>query len=135
MKASDVSLILTTTEGYFTKEEVPLLYVEIQEHRAQLERALSRQVSFTDALYSWMENIWQPIMQEIGDNLRLRLAASEKGISEVYFEIYDLAKENDFKTVHGAAQEYVQKNVALLTALLHLFMHRKEEKHQYKEAI
>ena len=43
MKASYVTLILNSTGGYFDKADVPSLYVEIQNHRAELERSLSRQ--------------------------------------------------------------------------------------------
>ena len=94
MKASDVSLILTTTQGLFSETEVPQLYVEIQEHRNQLENELGRPVSFEDAVYSWMENIYSPIMNEILDDVRIRLASQDRKISEIYFEIYETILEN-----------------------------------------
>ena len=95
MKASDVSLILTTTQGDFTQLDVPQLYVEIQSHRASLERSMSRQISFEDALYSWMENIYHPIMDQVKENMKVRIASSGKRLAEAYFDIYELAQEND----------------------------------------
>lgn len=124
MKASDVSLILTTTQGLFSETEVPQLYVEIQEHRNQLENELGRSVSFEDAVYSWMENIYSPIMNEILDDVRIRLASQDRKISEIYFEIYEIAQKNGFRNIPLAIQAYARQNsssiVHMLESLLHL---------------
>ncbi len=123
MKASDVSLILTTTEGHFTVPEVPQLYVQIQTHRAEIEKRLERQISFEDALYSWMENIYHPIMSAILDSFRLQLVSEGKRISEIYFEVYDIAQEDDFKSIDEAVRTYIEKHgvsfLQLLSALVH----------------
>lgn len=124
MKASDVSLILTTTEGNFTVQEVPGLYVEIQSHRAGLERSMNRQVSFQDALHSWMENIYQPIMTEVLDNLRIRLCSLGKKPSEVYFEIYSLAEETDFKSIDKAVSAYIEEHEPTVFEILSHLFHR-----------
>lgn len=136
MKASDVSLILTTTEGHFTQLDVPQLYVEIQSHRASLERSMSRQISFEDALYSWMENIYHPIMNQVMESTKVRIASSGKRLSEVYFEIYDLAQENDFLDIPAAVQRYVDENAkSIFDFMLAMFHLKKASEQKQKEAI
>lgn len=136
MKASDVSLILTTTQGDFTQLDVPQLYVEIQSHRASLERSMSRQISFEDALYSWMENIYHPIMDQVKENMKVRIASSGKRLAEAYFDIYELAQENDFRDIPEAVQRYVDENgksvFDFMLAMLHL---KRMNEQKQKEAI
>ena len=110
MKASDVTLILTTTGGRFSRLEVPGLYVQIQTHRAALERKLGKQLSFREALYSWNENIFLPIINEVEDDWRVQRASVGKTVSETYFEISSIAEEDGYKDIPGAVACYVEEN-------------------------
>ena len=116
--------------------DVPQLYVEIQSHRASLERSMSRQISFEDALYSWMENIYHPIMDQVKENMKVRIASSGKRLAEAYFDIYELAQENDFRDIPEAVQRYVDENgksiFDFMLAMLHL---KRMNEQKQKEAI
>ncbi len=126
MKASDVTLILNSAGGYFNKADVPSLYVEIQSHRADLERKISRQITFHDALFSWTENIFTPIMNEILSSMKLKLIASQKSIGKVYFEIYEKAEEKGFQNLEGIIESYIGENeVSILKFLLSLIPQKK----------
>lgn len=126
MKASYVTLILNSTGGYFDKADVPSLYVEIQNHRAELERSLSRQLTFHDALFSWMENIFSPIMNEILSSLKLKLITSQKSISKVYFELYEKAEETDFRNLDETIESYIQENEVSVFRFMFSLFHPKK---------
>ncbi len=99
MKKIDIHLILTSTNGFFTEKQVPALYVQIQRHRGYLERKIKKQISFTEAVYSWMENYYQPIMK-IADSRGMALAFPEKTTAQIYFMIcnrLDTMKSSDVK--------------------------------------
>ena len=124
MKSVHESLILTTTGGLFSKAEVPMLYVQIQEHRAQLERSLSRQLTFEEAVHSWYENIYTPIIEAIRANRNLSRAICGMSLDEVYFSISYLAEEDGYNDIPKAVNDYAERFqlglVDTILALLHL---------------
>ena len=84
MQKIDMHLILTSTNGLFNEKQVPALYVQIQRHRGLLERQLNKQITFSSAVHSWMENYFQPICQ-IAQGKGLSFAYPEKSLAQRYF--------------------------------------------------
>ncbi len=126
MKAEYSALILKTTEGYFDELDVPQLYVEIQTLRGELERKINRQISFEDALYSWTENIYQPIMQAIEKESTLALLSLERKMSEIYFAVYEKAEKDGFRNIPKAEADFLKENSkGLFTSILALLHHQK----------
>lgn len=110
MKQSDIRLILESTDGVFSKVEVPQLYVEIQKERAKLERKFSSQLSFCDAMGYWMDEIYNPIMNALKGERVMQRCKSGKTLSEIYFDIYDEAETDDFSNITGCVKEYVRQH-------------------------
>ena len=110
MKKADTELIMKSTEGIFSLSYVPQLYVEIQTLRAKLERKISFQVTFEDALYSWYEEIYTPIMEGIKESNLVRKLKASKSIAEIYFEIYEEAEKSDFKNIPNVIDSYLKNH-------------------------
>ena len=126
MDKAQKSLILTTTDGHFTMAEVPQLYVQIQEHRAVLERALCRQLSFEEALKSWFENIYTPIMEAIESTMRLSPAVCGLSEGEIYFRVSEIAAEDDYRDIPLAVERFVDGlGITMMDAILSMLHLRK----------
>lgn len=110
MKQSDIRLILESTDDIFSRLEVPQLYVEIQTQRAKLEKEICFQVSFNDALKSWKDEIYTPIMSGIIGSRVMQRCKNGKTLSEVYFEIYEMAEADGFKDIPGCIRKYLDQH-------------------------
>lgn len=110
MKKSDEKLILRSTDGIFSEKQVPQLYVEVQNLRAKLERAVCRQLTFEDALYSWLEEIYRPIMEGIEEYRLEKRVVGDLSLSELYFEIYDEAEKNNFEDISESINGYLKSH-------------------------
>lgn len=118
MKQSDIRLILESTDGAFSRLEVPQLYVEIQKQRAKLEKEICFQISFSDALKSWMDEIYSPIMSGIIGSRVMQRCKNGKTLSEVYFDIYDMAEAEDFTDIPGCIRSYISQHPGAIRRFL-----------------
>lgn len=118
MKQSDERLILESTDGAFSRLEVPQLYVEIQKQRAKLEKEICFQISFSDALKTWKDEIYSPIMSGIISSRVMQRSKDGKTLSEVYFDIYDMAEEGDFRDIPGCVRSYSNQHPGVIRRFL-----------------
>ena len=63
---------------------------------------------------------------EIISSLKLKLIASQKSISKVYFELYEMAEETGFRNLDETIESYIQENeVSILRFMFSLFHTKK----------
>jgi len=122
MTESEMRLILKNTNGNFQSEDVPQLYCEIQTLRGRVEREKGKQISFEDALYKWVDAVYNPIMNEVINNRALKNAKGSLSSTELYFIIYEKAEQlSTFAGIKYCIEEYIKENSGPLDRLLYLF--------------
>lgn len=122
MTESEMRLILKNTNGNFQSEDVPQLYCEIQTLRGRVEREKGKQISFEDALYQWVDAVYNPIMNEVINNRALKNAKGSLSSTELYFIIYEKAEQlSTFAGIKYCIEEYIKENSGPLDRLLYLF--------------
>lgn len=118
MQKIDMHLILTTTNGLFDEKQVPSLYVQIQNHKELIENELNIKISFQEAVLSWMENCYIPVLEKAKSSA-LKIAYPQKSTSQLYLMLTKRMKTCDeinldtaYKTLLEESKHRIRKIIA-----------------------
>ncbi len=87
MTQKESAIILNATDNLFSRLEVPVLYVQIQAYRRILSAECRKELSFSDAVLRYREDVFMPVMNSINNNRALRKMAKEQGLTYLYLLI------------------------------------------------
>lgn len=104
-----MQFLMASTGSVFTKEDYQALSNQIEVHKYLINQRIPWVINWEDAVFSWVENVFHPIMQVI-DRWEVRLAFTDKTESELFFDIsnhwYYLLENNPRISAHDAATDY-----------------------------
>lgn len=104
--------ILSSTNNMFTKENMDVLLNQIEVHKYLINQDIPWVITLDDAIFSWLENVYHPIMQII--NLwSVRSAFNDKSDAELFFAISDhwyfLLAQDEKISARSAAIDYAAR--------------------------
>jgi hypothetical protein len=113
-----VANVIDTLSQVFVEEDMLALQNQIEGHKYFLDKELNIQVTFDQAAFSWMENVYKPMILEM-DNLLTVLSFTNKERNQLFFELCDhklLLSINLGREVEApyAVQDYCIKYGSLL---------------------
>ncbi|MBK5201680.1 MAG: DUF4032 domain-containing protein [Spirochaetaceae bacterium] len=105
-----VANVIDTLNETFSGADLNTLLNQIEGHKYFLDKQLNISVTFEQAAFSWMENVYKPIALEM-DNFLTIVSFSNKEKNQLFFELCDhqlLLSINSNKTIeaHYAVQNY-----------------------------
>lgn len=119
MNKEEMEFIRESTNNVFEEKDIPELYTEILTHKAELEKGLGFPVTFNDAVFSFLENVFIPIMREIENSLALRLTLKDLSFTQTYFELSREMKDSNCDDAHTAALRIINlRNAGLMGKII-----------------
>jgi hypothetical protein len=101
--------LLASTGSVFTEADYQALSEQIEVHKYLVNQNIPRTISWDDAVFSWMENVFSPIMQVIS-RWEVLAAFPKHTMAQLFFEIsnhwYFLLEKNPHVYVQYAAIDY-----------------------------
>jgi hypothetical protein len=83
-----VANVIDTLSKTFGAEDMDALQNQIEGHKYFLDKALNINVTFDQAAFSWMENVYKPMISEM-HNLLTLVSFSNKEVNTLFFELCD----------------------------------------------
>ncbi|WP_041394982.1 hypothetical protein [Parasphaerochaeta coccoides] len=84
----DEKFMLDSTDGIFTDKDFALLKKQVATHKYLVNQNIPWTISWDDALYSWLENVFNPLMQYIS-RWEVRSAFPNMTLAQLYFAVSD----------------------------------------------
>lgn len=105
-----VANVIDTLDNTFSGADFNTLLNQIEGHKYFLDKQLNMSVTFEQAAFSWMENVYKPIALEM-DNFLTIVSFNNKERNQLFFELCDhqlLLSINFNRSVdsHYAVQNY-----------------------------
>lgn len=105
-----VANVIDTLDNTFSGADFNTLLNQIEGHKYFLDKQLNMSVTFEQAAFSWMENVYKPIALEM-DNFLTIISFNNKERNQLFFELCDhqlLLSINFNRPVdsHSAVQNY-----------------------------
>lgn len=98
-----------STGSVFNDTDYQALSNQIEVHKYLINQTIPWTISWDDAAFSWVENVFHPIMQVV-DRWEVSSAFPALGRSQLYFDIsnhwYYLLEKDPHISAHYAAIEY-----------------------------
>lgn len=121
-----MQFLMASTGSVFEKADYQALSDQIEVHKYLINQDIPWTISWDEAAFSWMENVFHPIMQVV-DQWEVQAAFPTKTRAILFFEIsnhwYYLLEKNPGVSAHFAALEYAVtygKGLAKLVSKLQL---------------
>jgi hypothetical protein len=121
-----MQFLMASTGSVFEKADYQALSDQIEVHKYLINQDIPWTISWDEAAFSWMENVFHPIMQVV-DMWEVQAAFPTKTRAILFFEIsnhwYYLLEKNPGVSAHFAALEYAAtygKGLAKLVSKLQL---------------
>lgn len=83
-----VANVIDTLSPVFVESDMQALLNQIEGHKYFLDKELNIKVTFDQAAFSWMENVYKPMSVEM-QNILTVLSFSNKEINKLFFELCD----------------------------------------------
>jgi hypothetical protein len=83
-----VANVIDSLSETFVESDMNALLNQIEGHKYFLDKKLNMKVSFNQAAFSWMENVYRPIAVQM-ENLLTVVSFSNKERNELFFELCD----------------------------------------------
>lgn len=101
--------LLASTDCVFEHEDYQRLAAQIEVHKYLINQRIPWTITWDDAAFSWLENVYHPIMHVI-DRWEIRTAFSGSTTADLFFTISDhwyyLLQKNPQASAFHAAIEY-----------------------------
>jgi hypothetical protein len=106
------NFLLETTGAVFTEADYQALSDQIEVHKYLINQNIPWTITWDDAAFSWLENVYQPIMQVV-DHWEIRSAFNKHDRARIFFDISDhwyfLMEKNPSTPASLAAVDYAAK--------------------------
>jgi len=116
-----MQFLLASTGSIFTEADYQALSDHIEVHKYLINRTIPWVITWDDAAFSWMENVFSPIMQ-VMDQWVVRNAFPTMSLAQLYFAVsehwYYLLQDHPEITAEAAAKDYAARNGKGLGKLL-----------------
>ncbi len=108
----DELFILSSTNNMFKEDDLSVLLNQIEVHKYLINQEIPWTITQDDAIFSWLENVYQPIMQII--NLwSVRRAFNHYSEGQLFFAISDhwyfLLAQNEKISAFSAAIDFAAR--------------------------
>jgi hypothetical protein len=107
--ASRKAFLLNSTGTVFTETDYQALSDQIEVHKYLINQNIPWTISWDDAAFSWLENVFQPIMQVV-DRWEIRSAFNHLDRAQLFFDIsnhwYYLLEKDPSTYASYAAVDY-----------------------------
>lgn len=104
--------ILSSTNNVFTKEHMEVLLNQIEVHKYLINQDIPWTITLDDAIFSWLENVYHPIMQII-NHWSVRAAFNTYSDADLFFAISDhwyyLLAQDEKISARSAAIDYASR--------------------------
>ena len=121
-----MQFLLASTGSVFDETEYQALSEQIEVHKYLINRSIPWVITWDDAAFSWVENVFHPIMQVV-NRWEVQAAFPEKQLSQLFFDISDhwfyMLERNPAVSAYHAAIDYAAtygKGLAKLVSKLQL---------------
>ncbi|NCB01159.1 MAG: hypothetical protein EOM67_03205 [Spirochaetia bacterium] len=105
----DGQFILSSTNNMFKEKDINVLLNQIEVHKYLINQDIPWTISQDDAIFSWLENVYHPIMQVI-NQWSVRSSFAKYSDSQLFFAISDhwyyLLAKNEKISAYSAAVNY-----------------------------
>ena len=106
------NFLLETTGAVFTEADYQALSDQIEVHKYLINQNIPWTITWDDAAFSWLENVYQPIMQVV-DRWEIRSAFNNLDRARIFFDISDhwyyLMQKDPTTPASLAAVDYAAK--------------------------
>ena len=104
-----MQFLMASTGSVFTDTDYQALSNQIEVHKYLINQTIPWTISWDDAAFSWVENVFHPIMQVV-DRWEVSSAFPTLTQAQLYFDIsnhwYYLLEKHPYVSAHYAAIEY-----------------------------
>ena len=108
----DEQFILSSTNNMFKEEDMAVLLNQIEVHKYLINQEIPWTITQDDAIFSWLENVYQPIMQII-NQWSVRSAFNHDSDAKLFFAISDhwyyLLAQDEKISAQSAAIDYAAR--------------------------
>ncbi len=105
----DEQFVLSTTNNMFKKEDLSILLNQIEVHKYLINQEIPWTITQDDAIFSWLENVYDPIMQVIS-SWSVRTSFNTYSDAQLFFAVSDhwyfLLAIDEKISAHSAAIDY-----------------------------
>ena len=104
-----MQFLMASTGSVFKETDYQALSDQIEVHKYLINQSIPWVISWDDAAFSWVENVFHPIMQVV-EHWEVQAAFPAKSKDELFFDIsnhwYYLLEKNPNTSAHYAAIDF-----------------------------